>query len=173
MRWLCAVVVFPLAVGCGSGSSGNLTSSPGDTNDGDDGGGGAVMDEGGISFPPTSNQYVNSYGCPGCHEGPDPETTGVMSGAITPIPGNFGTGVTLYGPNLTPDPTTGIGSWTDDQIKTAILDGIDNEGERLCPQMSHFPTMDSTELDSIVAFLRALPAVSHQTTASVCPPLKP
>jgi hypothetical protein len=82
-------------------------------------------------------------------------------------------GVTLYGPNLTPDTATGIGSWTDDQIKTAILDGIDNQGERLCPQMSHFPTMSSTELDSIVAFLRALPAVSHQTTPSVCPPLKP
>ena len=96
-----------------------------------------------------------------------------MSGAIAPIPGDFPAGVSLFGPNLTPDPMTGIGSWTDDQITTAILDGIDNQGERLCPQMSHFPDMETTELQSIVAFLKALPAVVHQAPASVCPPLKP
>jgi hypothetical protein len=165
-----------LAFGCGSGSNGGTAGAGGSTDDtsgGDDAGdSGAVMEDGGISFPPTGNQYVDARRCPACHQGPDPQSTGEMSGAISPIPGNFGTGVSLYGPNLTPDTATGIGSWTDDQISNAILNGIDNQGERLCPQMSHFPDMQQTELTSIIAFLRALPAVSHDTTASVCPPLK-
>jgi hypothetical protein len=170
MRVVHALVCVPaVALACGSGSNGNLPTDNGD----DTGDGGVVMDDGGIAFPPTSNQYVNTRRCPACHEGPDPQTTGTMSGAINPIPGDFGTGVTLYGPNLTPDMTTGIGAWTDDQIQTAILDGVDNQGERLCPQMSHFPDMGTTELQSIIAFLRALPAVTHATTPSVCPPLKP
>jgi hypothetical protein len=175
MRLALALVCVPLvAFGCGSGSSGSTTNSSSDPtgDDSADGGSGTVMDDGGISFPPTGNQYVDARRCPACHQGPDPQSTGVMSGALSPIPGDFGPGVTLYGPNLTPDTTTGIGSWTDDQISTAILSGIDNQGERLCPQMSHFPDMQPTELQSIIAFLRALPAVSHQTTPSVCPPLK-
>jgi thiosulfate dehydrogenase len=34
--------------------------------------------------------------------------------------GPFGT---VYSSNITPDPSTGIGSWTDDQIITAIRSG--------------------------------------------------
>jgi len=169
MRLGHALVCVPvLALGCGSGST--ETSLPSGNGGGDDAG--VVMEDGGIAFPPTGNQYVDARRCPACHQGPNPQSTGVMSGALTPIPGDFGTGVTLYGPNLTPDMTTGIGSWTDGQLTTAILDGIDNQGERLCPEMSHFPGMDTTELTSIIAFLRALPPVVHPSTPSVCPPLK-
>jgi hypothetical protein len=172
MRFGLALACLPLlALACGSGSNGNLGSGGGSSDY--DASTPAMNDDAGISFPPTGNMYVDTRRCPACHQGPDPQTTGTMSGAIAPIPGDFPAGVSLFGPNLTPDPMTGIGSWTDDQITTAILDGIDNQGERLCPQMSHFPDMETTELQSIVAFLKALPAVVHQAPASVCPPLKP
>jgi hypothetical protein len=95
-----------------------------------------------------------------------------MSGALSAIPGDFGAGVHLFGPNLTPDPTTGIGNWSDDQISTAILSGIDNMGERLCPQMAHFPDMQPPEVTSILGYLHSLAPVVHQATPSVCPPLK-
>jgi hypothetical protein len=157
---------------CGSGSQGDAV--PGSSG----GGGGGGDDDAGMeiddaSFPPTDNSYVNNRRCPACHQGPDPQTTGYMAGALTAIPGNFGEGVVLYGPNLTPDPTTGIGDWTDDQLTDAILNGIDNQGERLCPQMSHFPDMGQTELTSIIGYLRALAPVVHQSLPSACPPLKP
>ncbi len=109
----------------------------------------------------TGNAYVDGRGCPRCHQGPDPQTTGSMSGSVAPIPGNFGSDVVLYGPNLTPDPTTGLGDWSDDQIATAIIYGIDNQGERLCPQMQHFPDMPMTELQSILGYLRSLEPVVH------------
>jgi hypothetical protein len=173
-------LLFPLlaaavaALGaCGSGSQGDAipSSSGGGAGDDGDAGSGMVLDD--ASFPPTGNSYVDARRCPACHQTQDPATTGFMSGATSPVPGDFGPGVELYGPNLTPDPTTGVGTWTDDQLSTAILSGIDNQGERLCPQMGHFPSMGPTELTSIIGYLRGLAPVVHQSVPSHCPPLKP
>jgi hypothetical protein len=166
LRGCIAVTVLAAAlVGCGSSSGGAALPAAG-TED-------AGNTVGGIAFPPTDNQYVNMRGCPGCHQGPDPQTTGFMSGALQPVPGNFGEGVELYGPNLTPDPTTGIGGWSDDEITTAILSGVDNMGERLCPQMAHFPDMQPPEVASILTYLHSLTPVKNTAPASHCPPLKP
>ena len=169
LRWRAWTAALALTAGgllaCGSTSGGPdtpTTDGPGDAGD---------STRGGIAFPPTDNQYVNARGCPGCHQGPDPQTTGTMSGALQPVPGNFGPGVELYGPNLTPDPT-GLGNWNDDQITTAILSGVDNQGERLCPQMSHFPDMQPAEVQSILGYLHSLTPVANTAPASHCPPLK-
>ena len=37
-------------------------------------------------------------------------------------------GYSLIMPNITPDPETGIGSWSDDEIRRAIRDGRSGEG---------------------------------------------
>jgi hypothetical protein len=48
-------------------------------------------------------------------------------------------GVGIVSPkNLTPDTETGLGSWTDDQILLAILDGMDDEGKALFPIMPYY-----------------------------------
>lgn len=167
MRYLpFAVVALAAGIlgGCGSGSQGAF--DPGED-------AGPVMTGGATSFPSTGNSYVDARRCPACHQGSDPQSTGFMSGTDTPIPGNFGEGIELYGPNLTPDPTTGIGNWDVEQITNAILNGIDDQGERLCPQMQHFPDMQPDELNSIIGYLQSLTPVSHQPPASHCPPLKP
>ena len=72
-----------------------------------------------------------------------------------------------------PRSTTGIGNWTDDEITTAILSGVDNMGERLCPQMAHFPDMQPPEVTSILGYLHSLTPVMNTAPASHCPPLKP
>jgi hypothetical protein len=95
-----------------------------------------------------------------------------MAGAMMPIPYPADTTVELYPPNLTPDMETGVGTWTDQQLITAIRDGQDNTGLELCPQMNHFSTMTDFEVDSIVAYLRSIPAVNQKILRSVCPPLK-
>jgi len=66
-----------------------------------------------------------------------------------------------YPPNLTPDPATGLGCWTNDQIENAFLNGIDNEGNPLCPPMPHFADagVDASGALDIVSYLRSLPAV--------------
>jgi hypothetical protein len=166
---LIAAVVAALGA-CGSGSQDGVR-APDSAEGGDDGGTGMIVDD--ASFPPTGNAYVDARRCPACHQTQDPQTTGFMSGTTAAIPGDFGPGVELYGPNLTPDPTTGIGGWNDDQITNAILNGIDNQGERLCPQMGHFPDMQTAELTSILGYLHSLAPVVHQSVPSHCPPLKP
>ncbi len=80
--------------------------------------------------------------------------------------------VELYPPNLTPDDETGIGTWRDEQLALAIRTGQDQTGLALCPQMTHFSTMNDYEAYSIVKYLRSIPAVKQRIPRSVCPPLK-
>ena len=40
-------------------------------------------------------------------------------------------------PNLTPHKATGIGNWTDAQIKKAITDGVRPYGSKLRPPMAY------------------------------------
>jgi hypothetical protein len=160
-------VTAALLGACGSGSQGADIPGTG----GDDGG--ANMLGADQSFPPTGNSYVDARRCPACHQSTNPQQDGFMSGAVSPVPGDFGSSsIKLYGPNLTPDPTTGIGNWDDSQIANAILNGIDNQGEELCPEMGHFPGMQPDELTSIIGYLHSLKPVVHQTQTSSCPPLK-
>lgn len=70
-------------------------------------------------------------------------------------------------PNITQDMETGIGSWTDEEIGTAIRDGEDPAGEALCAQMIKYPFTDA-ELADLIEFLRGIPAVSRKITAA-CP----
>ena len=47
--------------------------------------------------------------------------------------------------NITPDKETGIGSWTDQEIRRAMTEGISRNGRKLIPQM---PDRKSTRLNS-------------------------
>jgi len=69
--------------------------------------------------------------------------------------------------NLTSDMTTGLGSWTDDQIKRALLDGVDKDGKALFPIMPYYVlhNMSAADSDAIVAYLRTVPAVVNAIPA--------
>lgn len=60
--------------------------------------------------------------------------------------------------NITPDPVTGIGKWTDEQIIDAISRGVRNDGTLLSPIMpwQYFAGMRPEDLRAIVAWLRTL-----------------
>jgi mono/diheme cytochrome c family protein len=62
--------------------------------------------------------------------------------------------------NLTPGNPTGIASWTDAQLKTAITTG-QSPGRPLVPLMAFgfYKTMSAEDLDDLVAFLRSLKPV--------------
>lgn len=65
--------------------------------------------------------------------------------------------------NLTPDEETGLGAWTDEEIKNAIRLGIARDGHQLFPIMPYFTfnNMAESDLDAIVAYLRSLEPVSN------------
>ena len=73
--------------------------------------------------------------------------------------GDFTTG------NLTSDKETGLGNWTDEEIKRVITKGMLPDGTRLLPfpmDWASFATMKASDLDAIVAYLRTVPAVSNK-----------
>jgi hypothetical protein len=67
-------------------------------------------------------------------------------------------GVSISG-NITSDPDSGLGNWSDDQIKTAITEGVRADGSKLMPPMpfDYYRNIDARDLDAIVAYLRSLP----------------
>jgi hypothetical protein len=80
-----------------------------------------------------------------------------------------------YSKNLTPDPTTGLGCWSDQQIVTAILDGVTPD-ETLCimPRWGSTGyqgvTLDAGSANQIVQYLRSLAPVVHDVPPTICPP---
>ncbi len=70
----------------------------------------------------------------------------------------------FVGPNLTPDKATGLGNWTDAQIVNAITKGQTPQGRMLAPVMPWhgYAALTSSDALAIAAYLKSLPAVSHQ-----------
>ena len=67
--------------------------------------------------------------------------------------------------NLTSDKETGLGGWTDDQIKTFLTKGIRRNGTRMIPYPMPWPafaSMREDDLDAIVAYLRTIPPVYNK-----------
>jgi mono/diheme cytochrome c family protein len=67
-------------------------------------------------------------------------------------------------PNLTPDPETGLGKWTEAQIVTALQTGKRPDGRELAPIMPWraFANLTKSDAHAIAAFLKSLPPVSNQ-----------
>jgi mono/diheme cytochrome c family protein len=61
--------------------------------------------------------------------------------------------------NITSHPVSGLGRWSDDEIKRALTQGIARDGRKLRPPMAYaaYATMTAQDQDAIVAFLRTLP----------------
>jgi len=76
---------------------------------------------------------------------------------------------TAYAPNLTPDPETGIGKWTDQQIIDAIRKGKRPDGSTIGPPMPIALYRDIAEDDAkaIVAYLRSLKPIKNKVPKSV------
>lgn len=72
-----------------------------------------------------------------------------------------------YFPNITPHPTAGIGAWTDKQIASAITDGVNEKGEKLCAGMTRYE-LNEAQVADLVAFLRGLTA-NAKVISPICP----
>jgi mono/diheme cytochrome c family protein len=116
---------------------------------------------GNSSDPPQANGLsLAKENCGACHDPGD----GSYSGQTSTIK----RGAMIFPANLTPDATTGIGTWSDDQIKNAIRTGVDDQGNQLCVDMPRFTGLSDDQLSRIVAFLRALPPIAKEIPGSTC-----
>jgi mono/diheme cytochrome c family protein len=77
----------------------------------------------------------------------------------------------LVAPNLTSDPSTGAGTWTDDMFIRAIREGVGHDGRALHPQMWYgsFRDLADEDVASVVVYLRSLAPVRHPLPATLLP----
>ena len=76
---------------------------------------------------------------------------------------------TVRGSNITPDPETGIGSWSEADIKRALTDGVRPSGVPLAPQMpfAFYKILTAADLDAVAAYLKSVAPVRNQVTPPV------
>lgn len=116
---------------------------------------------------------VQIAGCSDCHTpghflgAPDPERFLGGSEVGFEVPG---LGV-VYGPNLTPDKATGLGSWSEDQIVAAIRTGATPDGRGLVPVMPwpNLSALSDEDAYAIAAFLTSLKPVSNDVPGPAPP----
>jgi hypothetical protein len=112
-------------------------------------------------------QYLaENLGCFDCHGEHDwtkhPESliegtrgAGYADFPLVGLPGH------VVPPNITPDPETGAGNWTDDMLARAIREGIGYDGRTLFPFMPYpdFRNMSDEDLASVIVYLRSIPPI--------------
>jgi mono/diheme cytochrome c family protein len=66
--------------------------------------------------------------------------------------------------NITPDPETGIGKWSDADIKKALQDGVRPNGTHLAEIMptGFYKVLTPGDLDGIVAYMHSLPPIKNK-----------
>ena len=98
--------------------------------------------------------------CGHCHsESPD-DPDGPLSGGHEFSGWRLGT---IAAANLTPDPATGLGEWSEAEIVRAIRSGEDADGEVLAPVMPYewFHGMADSDALAIARYLKSLPPVPN------------
>ncbi len=106
-------------------------------------------------------------GCRDCHSEHDWRAPGGALvagregvGGVFPLEGLPGR---IVSANITSDPETGVGKWTDDQLARAIREGISHDGHALFPLMpyTNFRRLPDEDLAAVVVYIRSLPAIHN------------
>lgn len=76
---------------------------------------------------------------------------------------------TVKGSNISPDRDTGIGAWSDAEIKRSLTDGVRRHGVSMAPQMpsAFYKILTPRDLDAMVAYMRSIAPVRNEVQAPV------
>ncbi len=106
--------------------------------------------------PERGKYLADAANCGACHTRVDgaPFTGGVRF--ETPLG-------TIYSTNITPDPETGIGRWTAEDLKRAMHEGVARDGSHLFPAFPYtsFTKITDADVSDIYAYLRTLKPVRY------------
>jgi hypothetical protein len=143
---------------------------------------------------------VNIMACNDCHtpwtmgpQGPEPDMSRMLSGhpedmTVPALPSlkapwewaGAGTNTAFAGPwgvsftaNLTPDPETGLGKWTEETFIRALRTGRhEGQGRPILPPMPYPMYRQATDEDlrAVFAFLQSIPPVRNRVPQPIDPP---
>jgi len=97
--------------------------------------------------------------CVTCHTVEDGGADDFLAGG-KPVETPFGT---FYGTNITPDPETGIGGWSEDDFVRAMREGRAPDGRHLYPAFPYtaFTAMRDEDLSDLYAYLQSVPPIQR------------
>jgi mono/diheme cytochrome c family protein len=120
--------------------------------------GAAAVERAGAQQPlAEQGRYLATAGdCISCHTRPGGEPFAGGRPLNTP----FGV---IYSANITPDPKTGIGAWTERQFERALREGIAADGTHLYPALPYTAYTKVTDQDvhAIYSYMRTVKPVSY------------
>ncbi|MEP6502940.1 MAG: cytochrome c, partial [Betaproteobacteria bacterium] len=120
------------------------------------------------SFDPalvaTGEKLAAAGYCLTCHTPPKGKA---YAGGL-PMVTAFGT---IYATNITPDPATGIGNWSQEAFTRALHEGVARDGSHLFPAFpyDHFTRVSDDDAKALYAFMMTRPAVSRTAPANTVP----
>lgn len=137
----------------------------------------ALVAAGGAALAETpverGSYLVNNLGaCSNCHTPRNPPPAGGPN-LEKRLSGGFQIfnepSFTVKGSNVTPDKDTGVGNWSDAEIKRALTEGVRPNGVPLAMVMpsSFLRVLTPTDLDAMVAYLRSIPAIRNEVQPPV------
>jgi mono/diheme cytochrome c family protein len=136
-----------------------------------------------VEAPPPTNRVEHGrylatalYQCHGCHSADfrtvddlRPERSKGFFGGGNAMPDHSGQIVRTA--NLTPDPETGIGTWTEGQFRRALVEGIRPGNRPLRYPMVPFRSIPDEQVSAIYTYLRSIPAIRN-SLPSPAPPAR-
>jgi mono/diheme cytochrome c family protein len=165
--WLSGLALVALGTALGVTSLTSCSSNP----PGGEGGKAAPAAMTGDEKIARGRYLVHAIGCGDCHTPGTfygaPDSTRAYGGSELGWTGPWGTS---YAANITPD-STGIASWSEDDIVNAIMKGVKPDGSPVMPPMPWPDLAQLTPEDghAIAAYLKTVAPVRHQVPALVPP----
>lgn len=109
---------------------------------------------------------ANIGNCASCHT----SAHGPAFAGAAALQTNFGT---IYSTNITPDPETGIGRWSEQAFARALREGVSRDGHHLYPAFpyDHFTELSDPDIAALYAFFMTRPPVHSKApgTGFFCP----
>lgn len=110
-----------------------------------------------VQSQPNATLVVRGYqlaqlgNCANCHS----DDGGAALAGGRPLDTPFGV---IHATNITPDHSTGIGSWSEEAFKRSMREGVDREGRHLYPAFpyNHFALMSDADIAALYAYLRTI-----------------
>ena len=140
------------------------------------------------SYIERGSYLVNYLGhCAGCHTPLGPDGQSDMSLYLSGVPAKYaGTkvgrsqvagfpgprGARFYAANLTPDPKTGLGRWSEEQFVRTFKHGVRPDGTKYATspmEWNIYANMKEEDVRAIYRYLRTITAIPNKVPANIPP----
>lgn len=104
-------------------------------------------------------RLFNAGGCASCHSSSDGDSEQPELGGGLAMDTDFGV---FHVPNISPDPTLGIGDWSMLEFASAMLNGVGPDNQHLYPSFPYasYTRMHIEDVMDLKAYLDSLPAIA-------------